>query len=866
MPIEIDETTKNAPLKRPASTNLDTTMSPSPYWSKSEDVLLHDLGSQAKGLSPQEAISRLKSYGPNTVVAMTHMNALHILARQFLNPLVLILIFAATVSSLVGEMHDAIIISLIVLASCLLGFSQEYGATKALEALKKSISLSATVVRGGIESLVPVSTVVPGDIVKLVAGSLVPADGMILSSRDLNVSEAALTGETFPVGKMAGVCPPDAPIATRTNCVFTGTSVRSGTATVIVVNTGTRTEYATIAGAIARQIPETDFSRGIRRFGYLMTRIMLVIVITVFVANLLLHRPLIDSLLFSLALAVGLTPELLPVIISMTLARGAHAMAAGGVIIRRLDAIENLGSMNLLCTDKTGTLTEGIIKLDDSVDIGGMHSQQVHLLAFLNASLQAGLKNPLDDAILASGETNADLKGFVKKDEIPYDFMRKRLSVIVDEVGQGTMMVCKGAVANILSVCTSVRTGNAVEPLDDRWRADIDARYRKWGEDGIRAIAIATRRFAQDEGAYDVDDECELCLEGFLLFLDPPKAGIKNALAGLRHRGIGIKIISGDNRYIVKHLADTIGLKTKQVLTGAELVSMSSDALFARAPKTDLFVEIDPNQKELIIKALRRSGHVVGYMGDGINDAPALHEADVGISVDGAVDVAREAADLVLLQQDLNVLIRGVDDGRRTFANTMKYISIATSANFGNMISMAIASLFLPFLPLLAKQILLNNLLADIPAMAIATDRVDRQQVQRPRRWDIRSIQRFMIFFGPVSSLFDFATFGFLLFVVHVSTNQFRTAWFVESLITQLATMLIVRTTMTAWKDKPGPLLLWSTAVIILIALVLPYIPMAASIFDFTPLPAPLMGGLIAISAIYAAALELVKRFYFRPR
>ncbi|GES40774.1 magnesium-translocating P-type ATPase [Rhizobium dioscoreae] len=866
MAIEIDETTKNAPPKRPASSNRDTTVSPSPFWSKSEDVLLHDLGSRTKGLSPQEAISRLESYGPNTVVAMTHTNALHILVRQFLNPLVLILIFAATVSSLVGEMHDAIIISLIVLASCLLGFSQEYGATKALEALKKSISLSATVVRGGMETLVPASTVVPGDIVKLAAGSLVPADGMILSSRDLNISEAALTGETFPVGKVVGVCPPDAPIAARTNCVFTGTSVRSGTATVIAVDTGARTEYAAIAGAIARQIPETDFSRGIRRFGYLMTRIMLMIVITVFVANLLLHRPLIDSLLFSLALAVGLTPELLPAIISMTLARGAHAMAAGGVIIRRLDAIENLGSMNLLCTDKTGTLTEGTIKLDDCVDPGGMHSQRVRLLAVLNASLQAGLKNPLDDAILTSGETDADLKAFVKKDEIPYDFMRKRLSVIVGEVGQGTMMVCKGAVANILSGCTAVRTGNAIEPLDDRWHADIDARYRKWGEDGIRVIAIATRRFAQDKGSYDTDDERELCLEGFLLFLDPPKAGIKNALAGLRHRGIGIKIISGDNRYIVKHLADTIGLKTKQILTGAELASMSSDALFARAPKTDLFVEIDPNQKELIIKALRRSGHVVGYMGDGINDAPALHEADVGISVEGAVDVAREAADLVLLQQDLNVLIRGVDDGRRTFANTMKYISIATSANFGNMISMAIASLFLPFLPLLAKQILLNNLLADIPAMAIATDRVDRQQVQHPRRWDIRSIQRFMIFFGPISSLFDFATFGFLLFVVHVSTNQFRTAWFVESLITQLATMLVVRTTMTAWKDKPGRLLLCSTVVIILIALVLPYIPMAAIIFDFTPLPAPLMAGLIAISAIYAAALELVKRFYFRPR
>ncbi|NEI69256.1 magnesium-translocating P-type ATPase [Rhizobium lusitanum] len=839
-------------------------MPASAYWSKAEDILLRDLESRPTGLSAEEAASRLGSHGPNTIGAPKHTNALHILIRQFLSPLVLILIFAATVSSLVGEIHDAIIISAIVLASCLLGFSQEYGATKALLALKQSISLSATVLRNGMESLVPASTIVPGDIIRLAAGSLVPADGVILSSRDLSVSEAALTGETFPVSKMAGICPPDAQIAARSNCVFTGTSVRSGTATVVAVDTGGRTEYAAIAGAIAKQTPETDFSRGIRRFGYLMTRIMLMIVIAVLVANLLLHRPLIDSLLFSLALAVGLTPELLPAIISVTLARGARGMASGGVIIRRLDAIENLGSMNLLCTDKTGTLTEGVIKLDDCVDPNGIHSDEVHLLAALNASLQTGLKNPLDDAILLSGEIDARLKDFVKKDEIPYDFMRKRLSIVVDKAGQDTMMVCKGAVANILSVCTSVKAGTAAEPLDDRMRTAIEASYRKWGEDGIRVIAIATRHFAQARTSYDVDDECELCLEGFLLFLDPPKSGIKNAMAGLKHRGIDIKIISGDNRYIVKHLAETIGLSTKQILTGEELASMSSDALFARAPKTDLFVEIDPNQKELIVKALRRSGHVVGYMGDGINDAPALHEADVGISVDGAVDVAREAADLILLQQDLNVLIRGVDDGRRTFANTMKYISIATSANFGNMISMAIASLFLPFLPLLAKQILLNNLLADIPSMAIATDRVDPQQVLRPRRWDIRSIQRFMLFFGPVSSLFDFVTFAFLLFGMHATTDQFRTGWFVESLITQLVTMLIVRTTMAAWKDRPGPLLLWSTVFIALIALGLPYFPQVAGIFDFTPLPIPLMAGLIAISAIYAATLELVKRYYFR--
>lgn len=854
----------NAPLKNQDSATRDTTMPASAYWSKAEDILLRDLESRPTGLSAEEATSRLGSNGPNTIGAPKHTNALHILIRQFLSPLVLILIFAATVSSLVGEIHDAIIISAIVLASCLLGFSQEYGATKALLALKQSISLSATVLRNGMESLVPASTIVPGDIIRLAAGSLVPADGVILSSRDLSVSEAALTGETFPVSKMAGICPPDAQIAARSNCVFTGTSVRSGTATVVAVDTGGRTEYAAIAGAIAKQTPETDFSRGIRRFGYLMTRIMLMIVIAVLVANLLLHRPLIDSLLFSLALAVGLTPELLPAIISVTLARGARGMASGGVIIRRLDAIENLGSMNLLCTDKTGTLTEGVIKLDDCVDPNGIHSDEVHLLAALNASLQTGLKNPLDDAILLSGEIDARLKDFVKKDEIPYDFMRKRLSIVVDKAGQDTMMVCKGAVANILSACTSVKAGTAAEPLDDRMRTAIEASYRKWGEDGIRVIAIATRRFAQARTSYDVDDECELCLEGFLLFLDPPKSGIKNAMAGLKHRGIDIKIISGDNRYIVKHLAETIGLSTKQILTGEELASMSSDALFARAPKTDLFVEIDPNQKELIVKALRRSGHVVGYMGDGINDAPALHEADVGISVDGAVDVAREAADLILLQQDLNVLIRGVDDGRRTFANTMKYISIATSANFGNMISMAIASLFLPFLPLLAKQILLNNLLADIPSMAIATDRVDPQQVLRPRRWDIRSIQRFMLFFGPVSSLFDFVTFAFLLFGMHATTDQFRTGWFVESLITQLVTMLIVRTTMAAWKDRPGPLLLWSTVFIALIALGLPYFPQVAGIFDFTPLPIPLMAGLIAISAIYAATLELVKRYYFR--
>ncbi len=817
------------------------------------------------GLTSEAAASRLRTAGPNRLAKEKRGAALKLLLRQFLSPLVLILIFAAIVAGSVGEVHDAIIISIIVLASGLLGFSQEYGATKALEALRQSISLSAVVLRDGAEQTIPAADIVPGDVIKLSAGALVPADGILLSCRDLNVSEAALTGETFPSAKSTGPTAADAPIAARSNCVFTGTSVRSGTADLLAVTTGNATEFAKIADAITRQVPETEFARGIRRFGYLMTRIMLVIVLVVLVVNLLRHGPLVDSLLFSLALAVGLTPELLPAIISVTLARGARTMAGAGVIVRHLDAMENLGSMNLLCTDKTGTLTEGVIHLNGCVDVAGTPSERVGLLAMLNATLQTGMKNPLDDAILSAAPSNTpELQRYTKQDEIPYDFARKRLSVIVSG-DDGYEMICKGAVANLLEACTAARTAGQTVTLDPGLRADIEEKFRKWGEDGIRVIAIATRTFASGKTAFDKDDEAELCLEGFLLFLDPPKTGVGEALAGLKHRGIGVKVISGDNRYVVKHLAATIGLKTTHMLTGGEIGMMSSDALFARAPKTDLFVEIDPNQKEQVIRALRRSGNVVGYLGDGINDAPALHEADVGISVDCAVDVAREAADIVLLRQDLTVLTKGIDDGRRTFANTLKYISIATSANFGNMISMAIASLFLPFLPMLAKQILLNNLLADIPSMTIATDSVDDAQVRNPERWDIRQIQRFMLCFGPISSVFDFVTFGFLLLVMKTTVDEFRTAWFVESLITQLATMLIIRTAQAAWRSRPSPLLLWSTAAVGVVALALPFLPFADT-FGFSPLPLPVLGGLIAISVCFAVTLEVGKTFYFRPR
>ena len=734
------------------------------YWSIPAEALLAQLDTRISGLSSGEARARLDDVGANAIRAGRGASALTTFARQFRSPLVLILIFAAVVSGIVGEGSEAVIIGVIVLASCVLSFTQEYGASRAMQALTARIARKALVLRDGREALLPVEAIVPGDIVRLSAGNLVPADGILLETRDFNVSEAALTGETFPVVKTAGVCPPQARIGQRTNTAFTGTSVRSGTATMAVVKTGGKTEFAAIAATIAHAAPETDFARGIRRFGYLMTEIMLVIVILVFFANLLLHRPAVDSLLFSLALAVGLTPELLPAIISVTLARGARTMAANGVIVRRLDAIENLGSMDLLCTDKTGTLTEGVIRLDGCRDASGAEAPQVRLWALLNATLQAGMANPLDEAIAAGKGAGDDLAAYAKVDEIPYDFIRKRLSVIVRRADEPEdLMICKGAVQTVVAACSLVLgESGAPVPLDAARAAAIDEKVRAWSGQGYRVLGLAVRRFSRQD-AYRREDEAGLAFAGFLLFLDPPKAGIAETLKALAARGIKVKIITGDNRYVAAHLAEIVSLPQRRVLTGTQVSRLTKEALVRRVTQNDIFAEIDPNQKERIIAALRRHGHVVGYLGDGINDAPALHEADVGISVEGAVDVAREAADMILLERDLGVLLRGVDDGRRTFANTMKYISITTSANFGNMVSMAFASLALPFLPLLAPQILLNNFLSDVPSLAIATDNVDADQVRTPQRWDIAFVRRFMVTFGLVSSVFDFITFAFLL-------------------------------------------------------------------------------------------------------
>ncbi|MCT8328972.1 magnesium-translocating P-type ATPase [Albidovulum sediminis] len=836
------------------------------YWSEDAAALAASLGAGPEGLGSEEAASQLATVGPNSVEDAPRLSALRLLLRQFESPLVLILAFAATVSLVLQQWVDAGIILTIVLGSSLLSFYQEYRASTAVEELKKRLALKARVLRDGVEQVLPVTQIVPGDVLLLSAGNLIPADGIILEAQDFLVTEASITGESFPVEKRPGIVAPDAPLAARTNTVLLGASVRSGTAKVMVVRTGRRTEFGAIAAKLRARQPETDFARGVRQFGYLLIRVMVVIVLFVLTVNLLLDRPVIESLLFAAALAVGLSPELLPAIISVTLSAGARAMSKRGVIVQRLDAIENLGSMNILCTDKTGTLTEGTIVLSEVLDASARPSDEVRRLAFVNAELETGIENPLDAAIVAAGAAaGLTTVGLTKIDEIPYDFVRRRLTIVVaDSADPGHhLIVTKGAFAEVLASCTAFERDGAEAPLDEAARADLEAVFNARGAEGFRVLALAARRvIAQSD--YDREDERDMVFRGFLVFLDPPKPEARETIGNLARLGIAIKVISGDNRLVTAHMAEAVGLDAKSMLTGKELAGMKDEALWHLAPRTDLFVEIDPQQKERIVRALQRTGHSVGYLGDGINDAPALHAADVGISVAGAVDVARESADILLLSRDLDVLRQGVEDGRRTFANTLKYISITTSANFGNMISMALATPLLPFLPLAAKQILLNNFLSDLPSLAISSDKVDPERVSGPQRWGVNDIQRFMIVFGLISSVFDLLTFGLLLYVFHAGEAVFQTSWFMISLLTELAVVLVLRTRKPAFRSRPSGLLLWSTLAVAAATLAIPFLGWASAIFGFVPLSAMELAVVLAILAGYIVATEIAKASFFR--
>jgi Mg2+-importing ATPase len=845
------------------------------FWNTPAADLLTQVKSAPTGLGSADAAKRLVQYGPNTLRARGRTDAFTLLLRQFKSPIILILVAAAILSLVLKDRVDAGIILGIVLVSGLLSFWQERGANDAVEKLLAIVQVKATVLRDGRATDIPIEEVVPGDVVLLNAGDVIPGDCLLLESNDLFADEATLTGETFPVEKQPSVLPADTSLAKRANSLFMGTHVVSGTATAVVVHTAKNTEFGQVSERLRLRATETEFEHGVRRFGYFLGEVTLVLVIIIFGVNVYLHRPVLDSFLFSMALAVGLTPQLLPAIISINLAHGAKRMAGEKVIVKRLAAIENLGSMNVLCSDKTGTLTEGEVRLHAALDVNCADGDRVLLLSYLNAFYETGFQNPIDLAI--KSYRDLDVSGYTKLGEIPYDFLRKRLSILVGQ-GDARLMVTKGTLKDVLAVCSQVEcppagsvqgaAGPATAPSDacmtDIATAgpQIQARYASLSAEGYRVLGVAYRDLPSGQGM-SRDDEKDMTFAGFLVFFDPPKAGIVDTLQGLRQLGVSVKMITGDNALVAASVGKQVGLSGAAVATAKDLHELSDEALRARVNSIDIFAEIEPNQKERIILAFRKAGNVVGYMGDGINDASALHAADVGISVNSAADVAKEAADFVLLEKDLAVLGRGVAEGRRTFANTLKYVFMATSANFGNMFSMAGASLFLSFLPLLPKQVLLTNLMTDFPEMTIASDNVDPEMVAVPRRWDIKFIRRFMLVFGLLSSVFDYATFGVLLLILHASPAEFRTGWLIESVASASLVVLVIRTRRPIFRSAPSWKLLTATVLVVAVVVVLPFTPLSGPL-GLTHIPAVFFGALAGILALYALGAEIAKWLFYR--
>ena len=744
--------------------------------------------------------------------------------------------------------------------SVTLDFLQEHRAGQAAERLKASVAVRATVLRDGAACEIPVAELVPGDVVRLAAGDLVPADGRVLEARDFFVNQALLTGEPYPVEKHARAAPDD----DGASAVFMGTSVVSGTATVEVERTGAHTALGEIAATVSVRAPATAFEQGTQAFGLFVMRLTVLLVLAVILVNAALRRPWLESFLFALALAVGLTPELLPMIVSVCLARGALRMAGKKVIVKRLAAIHDLGSMDVLCTDKTGTLTEARIHLAHHRDALGRESERVLFLAYLNSYFETGLKSPLDDAILAHA-AHLSVAAWRKIDEVPFDFERRRVSVLVDD-GRTRLLVVKGAFEDMLRLSTRYEADGPADlrPLDAETAARLREQCEQFGRDGYRVLGIAWRPVPPDQVHAVVDDETELVFAGLAAFFDPPKASARAAVDALRASGVALKVLTGDSELVTEHLCAALGIPVAGVVTGAEIAHLDDQAVGALVERTTLFCRVTPAQKNRIILALKRRGHVVGFLGDGINDAPSLHSADVGLSVDGAVDVAKEAAALILLEHDLGVLHDGVLEGRRTFANIMKYIMMATSSNFGNMVSMAGAAAVLPFLPMLPVQILLNNLLYDVSELPIPMDDVDAAALARPRRWDMAFVRDFMLAVGPVSSVFDFLTF-FLLHVLHAGEAVFHTGWFVESLATQVLVIFVIRTARSPLRSRPSPWLAATSLGVVATAVVLPLTPVAAP-FGFVPLPPSFLALVAILVGAYLLAVERVKRWFYRRR
>jgi len=809
------------------------------------------------GLTAEEAEARLERFGPNELASAQHHSVLSDLWREFMNPLVLILLIAAAASAFLGEAVDAGIIGAIVLLSAAIDLAQTYRSQRAVERLRERVAPTATVLRSSEWKEIQRREVVPGDVIRLSAGDLVPADGRLLSARDLYLQQGALTGESLPAEK-AATGEPASTKADARNMVFLGTSIVSGTAIAEVVATGAQTAFGDVAARLAAHPEETAFDLGLRKFSHLLARTVFFLVLFLMVTSLARHRDPLQSLLFAVALAVGLTPEFLPMITSVTLSKGAVAMAHKKVIVKHLSAIQNLGSLDVLCSDKTGTLTAGTMSIDQSVDGFGNPSGRALELAYLNSKFETGIRSPFDEVILQQPPAKAE--DYTKCDEIPFDFERRRLSVVVERQSR-RVLVTKGGPEGIFPLLAGYEIEGRELPIDEKASKRIQSTSRALNDQGFRSLAVAYTDVST-RANYSLEDERNLILAGFLAFSDAPLTDAAQVLASLKQDGVEIKVISGDNALVTGHVCSQVGIAPGQIISGDDVDRMTDPALGHVTEETHIFARISPVQKNRIIMALKHNRHAVGFMGDGINDAPSLHAADVGISVSSAVDVAREAADVILVEPGLRVLHDGIIEGRKAFGNVMKYLLMGTSSNFGNVFSMAGASLFLPFLPMLPTQILLNNFLYDFAQITIPTDNVDETYLQKPQRWDIGLIRNFMLLIGPISSLFDFLTFYVLLQVFRTSEAQFHTGWFVESLATQTLVLFVIRTKKNPLSSRPSRPLIATCLAVVVMGIYLPYSPFAG-ILGFAPLPGKYFAFLAAATAAYMLLVEAAKRLLF---
>ncbi|MDB5650249.1 MAG: Cation-transporting ATPase [Hyphomicrobiales bacterium] len=835
----------------------------SAFWSAGADQTLKALTARPTGLTSSEAAERLARLGPNVAVTSVHRSLIAKLLRRLAEPLIAILLIAAFISGATGDWQSFVIIVVIVLFSVVLDIVQEHKAEVAVAALKSSVAVKASVHRDGRVVELQVRDLVPGDTIDLRAGDLVPADGIVLSSKGATVNESILTGEPYPAEKRPRAAS-DTGKPDTSSALFGGTSMVGGEALMLVVATGASTRFGAIAASVQEKAAPTAFERGVHALGMLILRLTGFLVLFVLLTQMIGRGLSLESFLFAVALAVGLTPELLPMVMTVTLARGAERMAARKVVVKRLSAIHDLGAMDVLCTDKTGTLTEARIVHTGSFGVDGADSARVTELARCNSRFASGMRSSLDDALMAEAPQSAG--DGTRLGDLPFDFDRRRASVLVSH-GAEPQLITKGAPESLLPLCTQAEAADgSLVPLDDALRARITTLLDDKGRQGLRLLGVGWRKMAPDGRKLATSDEADLVFAGCAVFLDPPKASATAAVARLAKAGVRVKVISGDAAPVVQHLVATLGLPAIGILNGDEIADLSDIALAARVVTTDLFVRISPDQKSRIVRALRRTGHTVGFIGDGINDAPAIHAADVGLSVEGGTDVAREAADIILLAPDLGVLADGVAEGRRTYANIMKYLRMGTSSNFGNMLSMALASLVLPFLPLAPLQILLNNLIYDISEIGIPFDTADEEDLAKPRAWDMKAVLRFTLIMGPLSSIFDGATFAVLWLMLKSDVATFRTAWFVESIATQILVIFIIRTSRPVWASRPNIVLTATSLGGLAAALLLALTPIGHVVgFVPLPLPLPVLASMAAITLVYLAMAETLKRFAVAP-